>query len=292
MSQLVQILILGLVLGGVYALMASGLTLTFGVMRIVNLAHAAFIILPAYLSYWAWKLYQVDPLLSIVITMPAMLLLGITIYRLLFPRIADSPRYVEMTVLLTFALALIIEGVMGFLFTGIYRSSNPGYAAKSLLFGPYFVPWGQLYASLLSLGLLGLLWAFMQFTRTGYAIRATMQNRTAAQIVGVDVGRVSMLSFGIGMALAGASGSLMSFLFSFFPAKHWEWISILLSLIVLGGMGSLMGALVGAFLLAVAAAYASHLLGPTWSPVTFYLALFLILLIRPQGLLGKKMEEA
>ncbi|MFQ5814093.1 MAG: branched-chain amino acid ABC transporter permease, partial [Anaerolineae bacterium] len=227
MSQLVQILILGLVLGGVYALMASGLTLTFGVMRIVNLAHAAFIILPAYLSYWAWKLYQVDPLLSIVITMPAMLLLGITIYRLLFPRIADSPRYVEMTVLLTFALALIIEGVMGFLFTGIYRSSNPGYAAKSLLFGPYFVPWGQLYASLLSLGLLGLLWAFMQFTRTGYAIRATMQNRTAAQIVGVDVGRVSMLSFGIGMALAGASGSLMSFLFSFFPAKHWEWISIL-----------------------------------------------------------------
>ena len=156
----------------------------------------------------------------------------------------------------------------------------------------YYLPLGQLYATLLSLGLLTLLWAFLRFTRTGYAIRATMQNRMAAQIVGVDVERVSMLAFGIGMALAGASGSLMSFLFTFFPAKHWQWVAILLSLIVLGGMGSLLGALVGAFLLAITAAYVSYVLGPTWSPVTFFLALFLILMLRPQGLLGKKMEEA
>ncbi len=92
------------------------------------------------------------------------------------------------------------------------------------------------------------------------------------------------------MALAGASGSLMSFLFTFFPGKHWQWIAILMSLIVLGGLGSLMGALVGAMILAVAAAYASHFLGPTWSPITFFLALFLVLLVRPQGLFGKKLE--
>lgn len=290
MNQLVQVLILGLVLGGVYALMASGVTLIFGVMRIVNLAHAAFIILAAYLSYGLFKRYQIDPFASILVTMPTMFLLGIVLYRLLFPRIADSPRYVEMTVLITFALALIIEGLMGFFFTGIYRSSNPPYTTKPFLLGPYFLPQGQFFATLLSLGLLGLLWAFLKFTRTGHAIRATMQNRTAAQIVGVNVNRVSTLTFGIGMALVGASGSLMSFLFTFFPGKHWEWIALLLSLIVLGGMGSLMGALAGAFLLTVAAAYMGHFFGPTMSSVTFFLALFLILMVRPQGLFGKKME--
>lgn len=290
MIELIQILILGLILGGVYALMATGLTLIFGVMRIINLAHAAFIILAAYLSYWAFQLFQVDPLLSMLITMPAMFLLGIALYRLLFPRITDSPRYTEMTVLLSFALALIAEGVMGFAFTGIFRSSTPSYATDAFLFEPFYLPKGQFYGALVSLGLLALLWAFLHFTRTGYAIRATMQNRTAAQIVGVNVNRISTLAFGIGMALAGASGSLMSFLFTFFPGKHWQWIAILMSLIVLGGLGSLMGALVGAMILAVAAAYASHFLGPTWSPITFFLALFLVLLVRPQGLFGKKLE--
>jgi branched-chain amino acid transport system permease protein len=288
--QLIQILLLGLVLGGIYALMAMGLTLVFGVMRIINLAHAAFIILAAYLSFWVFQQYQVDPFVSMLITIPVMFLLGLVLYRLLFPRIADSLRYVEITVLLSFALALIAEGGMGFAFTGGYRVSTPAYVTDAIIFGPFFLPAGQLYGSLVSLFLLGLLAAFLYFTRTGYAIRATMQNRTAAQIVGVNVNRVSALAFGIGMALAGASGSLMSFLFTFFPGKHWQWIGILMSLIVLGGLGSLAGALVGAVILAVAAAYVSHFVGPTWSSVTFYLVLFLILLLRPQGLFGKKME--
>jgi branched-chain amino acid transport system permease protein len=195
-----------------------------------------------------------------------------------------------MTVLLTFALALVVEGVLGYFFTNIYRSTTPSYTASALLFGPYYLPEGQFYATVMSMVILSLLWAFLQYTRTGYAIRATMQNRTAAQVVGVNVGRISMLVFGIGMALAGASGSMMSFLFPFYPGKHWEWIAILLSLVVLGGMGSLLGALIGALALSVVAAYVSSFYGPTWSPVTFYLALFLILLIRPQGLMGKQPE--
>lgn len=117
-----------------------------------------------------------------------------------------------------------------------------------------------------------------------------MQNRMAARTVGVDVDRTSLITFGIGTALAGASGALISFLFTFFPAKHWEWISMLMSLIVLGGMGSLLGALVGAFSLGVASAFVSFHFGPIWSPITFFLALFVILLVRPQGLFGKKLE--
>jgi branched-chain amino acid transport system permease protein len=290
MTYSIQILVLGLALGGVYALMASGLTLIFGVMGIVNLAHAAFMTVAAYLSFWAFSRYGLDPIASIVLVMPVMFFLGLVIYQLLFARSFGDPHARAMSVLLTFALALVVEGALGFLFTNIYRSTTPDYTASALLFGPYYLPEAQCYAAVMSMAILGLLWAFLQYTRTGYAIRATMQNRTAAQVVGVNVGRISMLVFGIGMALAGASGSMMSFLFPFYPGKHWEWVAVLLSLVVLGGMGSLLGALIGALCLAVVSAYVSSFYGPTWSPVTFYLALFLILLIRPQGLLGKRPE--
>jgi branched-chain amino acid transport system permease protein len=285
-----QVVILGATLGGVYAVMASGLTLIFGVMRIVNIAHAAFMVLAAYLSFWAFTLAHVDPIVSIAIDMPVLFALGALVYRLLFTRIADRRRHSEMTVLLTFSLALILEGVTGFLFTGVYRTTTPDYASDSFDLGPFYVPKGQLYATGLSLVLLGGLLAFLRLTRTGRAIRATMQNRAAAQLVGVNIRRISTLTFGIGTALAGASGALLSFLFPFFPSKHWQWIGSLLALIVLGGMGSLLGTFVGAMLLAIASAVVSDRFGPTWSPATFYLALFVILLVRPHGLFGKKAE--
>ena len=290
MVQNIQIAILGLTLGGVYALMASGLTLIFGVMGIVNLAHAAFMMMAAFIAFFAFKGLGIDPILSIAVTMPAMFLVGIAVYRLLFARSIADPHRRGVTVLLTFAIALVIEGTLGFLFSNIYRSTSPSYAAEAILIGPFYLPEGQFYAMLLSIAILCGLWAILRFTRTGYAIRATMHNRTAAEVVGVNVDRISMLVFGIGMALAGASGSVLSFVFSFYPSKHWEFVAILLSLVVLGGMGSLLGALIGALVLSVVAAFVSAGLGPTWSPVTFYLALFVILLVRPQGLLGKKPE--
>jgi branched-chain amino acid transport system permease protein len=285
-----QILVLGLLLGGVYAMMASGLTLLFGVMRVVNLAHAAFILIASYLTYLLFENLALDPIVSLVITMPLMFGLGVAIYLLLFPRIEASPRYIEMTVLLTFGLALVVEGILTFAFTGTFRSVRPGYASTSIRLGDLFIPSSQLYASTVSFALLMGLWAVLRFTKTGTAIRATMQNRSAAQIVGVNVRRISALAFGMGMALAGAAGSLLSFLFPFFPAKHWQWIALLLSLIVLGGMGSIKGAVIGALLLAIASAIVTDTFGPTWSPITFYLTLFLILLVRPQGLFGAKLR--
>lgn len=287
-----QVLILGISLGGVYALMASGLTLIFGVMRIVNLAHAAFIVLGAYVAWWLWDTYGIDPLLSIFITMPVMFVFGVVTYRLLFAPLKQDSRFIDATVLITFGLALIIEGGLGQVFTGIYRSTRPEYATDAILFSDFYLPTGQFYATVVSVILLALLWAFLRYTRIGYAIRATTQNREAAETVGVNVQRISIITFGIGTALAGASGSLVSYLFTFFPGRHLEWIAILMSLIVLGGMGSLLGALVGAFTLAVAASYVGFYVGPTWSPITFFAVLFLILLLRPQGLFGKKVEAS
>jgi branched-chain amino acid transport system permease protein len=288
MRGLVQVVILGLLLGGVYALMASGLTLLFGVMRVVNLAHAAFMLVAAYMAFFAFDILDIDPFVSLPAIMVVMFLGGAALYRLLFPRIEGSPRYGEMTVLMTFGLAFIAEGLMSFFFTGTFRTASPSYATDAFRVGSFFIPTAQLYASGASIVLLTGLWAFLNFTRTGYGVRATMQNRTAAQIVGVDVRRVSTISFGIGMALAGASGALISFLFPFFPARHWQWIAILLSLIVLGGLGSLKGAVIGALILAVASSLVTDYVGSAWSPMTFFLALFLILLVRPQGLFGKE----
>ena len=288
MTDAIQVLILGLLLGGVYALMASGLTLLFGVMRVVNLAHAAFIVLAAFFSFFLWEKLGIDPLISMLLAIPLFFLFGAALYRLLFPRIEGTPRFVEMTVLMTFGLAFIAEGLMSYFFTGIFRSASPPYARDAFILGDFFVPAGQLYASVVSGVLLVGLWMFLKFSRVGYGVRATMQNRDAAQIVGVDVRRVSTISFGIGMAVAGASGALVSFIFPFFPSRHWQWIAILLSLIVLGGLGSLKGAVIGALGLAVASAFVSDSIGPVWAPITFFGALFLILLIRPQGLFGKK----
>jgi branched-chain amino acid transport system permease protein len=290
MIEVTQILFLGLALGGVYALMSSGMTLVFGVMRIVNLAHAAFIIMAAYIAFWLFKLWHVDPIASVLVTMPVMFLVGMVYYRVLFASRADKPGFTDITVLVTFASALVIEGLLSYFFTGIYRSTNPVYATKPFLVGPFFIPQSQVYATLISIVLIVSLWLFLRSTRVGNAIRATMQNRNSAQVVGVNVAWVSMITFGIGLALAGAAGSLLSFIFTFFPAKHVAWIGMLMSLVVLGGMGSLMGAMLSSFLLAVIAAYVSFYLGPAWAPITFYLALFLILLFRPQGLLGKKVE--
>jgi len=290
MNQILQILMLGLCLGGVYALMSSGMTLIFGVMRIVNLAHAAFIVLGAYLAFWLFKLWNVDPIVSVAVTMPALFLIGIGYYRLVFAKRADNPRFTDITVLITFATGLVIEGVLAFFFTGIYRSTTPVYAQKSFLFGDFFLPQSQVYATVISIVLIVALWLFLRYTRIGNAIRATMQNRNAAQVVGVNVTWISTLAFGIGLAMAGASGSLISFIFTFYPAKHVAWIGMIMCLVVLGGMGSLMGSLVASFLLATAAAFVNFYFGASYAPITFYLALFLILLFRPQGLFGKEVE--
>jgi len=289
MTAIIQILILGLALGGVFALMASGLTLVFGVMRIVNLAHPVFILLAAYLTLTLFRL-GIDPLVSLLIVTPVMFVVGIVIYRLIFAKDVDNPRYIEITVLLTFATALAIEGILGEIYSPTYQITNPPYARDAIILGQNYIPTAQFYAGVLSIFIILSVWGFLQLTPLGYAIRATMQNRSAAQLVGVNVQRVSTIAFGIGIALAGASGALVSFLFSFFPAKHWEWIAVLMSLIVLGGMGSLLGAVIGAFVLSVAAAFVSNYFGTIWSPMTFFLALFVILLIRPQGLFGKKLE--
>lgn len=290
MDQIIQVAVLGIGLGGVFALMGSGLSLVFGVMRIVNLAHPSLIIGGAYIAYWGFKLYGIDPLIMLPVCAVILAVTGILFYKVFFERDAKSATYSEMTVLLTFAIAMIVEGALGAAFSNTQRVTSPVYATDAFFIGNVFIPKGQLYAGIVSIVIIGLLAAFLKYSRLGYAIRATTQNREAAALLGVNVNMVGLMSFAIGIGLAGAAGALTSFVFSFFPAKHWEWVAILMSLVVMGGMGSILGTVVAAFSLSIVAAFVGTWIGSTWSTMTFFLALFLVLLFRPQGLFGEKPE--
>lgn len=292
MTDMIQILIFGLGLGGIYALMGAGLSLVFGVMRIVNLAHPALIMCGAYVAYWSFRLGGIDPLVILPVAMVILAATGVILYKLMFEAEAKSAKYSEMTVLLTFALAMILEGLLATAFTNTQRTTSPAYAVDAYFINGVLIPKGRLYAVIVSTVLIAGLALFLKYSRFGNAIRATTQNREAAELLGVNVNFVGLMSFAIGVALAGAAGALVSYDFSFYPSKHWEWIAILMSIVVLGGMGSVLGTVVAAYTLSVVAAFIQEFAGPTWSVLTFFIALFVVLLVRPQGLFGEKPELA
>jgi branched-chain amino acid transport system permease protein len=288
-EQLGQIIILGLLLGGVYALMASGLTLIFGVMHIINVAQGAFLVLAALITWELWKTTGIDPLVTMVITAPLMFAGGYVVYKLLLERLRDSSA--SMTVLLTFGLALVIEGGMGVVTRNVFRSVTPSYFNSSYNIGPFFLPKPQVYGCLAAIAVLGLLYFALTRTWMGRAIRASSQNLDGAQLVGVSATSVAALTFALGASTTGVGGSILSVLSAFFPASHYVWISRLLGIIVLGGMGSLPGAVVGALLLGIAETMTASYISLRWATVVFYLVIMVVLLVRPQGLFGARLRE-
>ena len=289
MTEFAQTLVLGLLIGGVYALLASGLTLIFGVMNIINVAHGAFLILAAFVTYSVWSATGVDPLAAIAVTTPAMFAFGWVLYRYAVRRIRTAGP--APSVLLTFSIALLLEGVMGLVWGNTSHAVRPDYFNQSFHVGEIFLPKAQVYACLVAIGVLTALYAFLSHTWAGRAIRSSAVNPQGAQLVGVDIAAVAALTFAIGVATTGAGGSLVSVLYPFLPGSHYVWISRLLGIIVLGGMGSLPGAVVGALLIGVGETMTSTYVGPEWATAVPYAVIFVVLLARPQGLLGARLRE-
>jgi branched-chain amino acid transport system permease protein len=289
MTEFVQAIVLGLLIGGVYALMASGLTLIFGVMNVINVAHGAFLIFAAFLTYSIWTATGLDPLVAIVITLPAMFCVGWLLYSGAIRRIRDAPA--AASVLLTFSLALVFEGVMGVVWGNTSHAIRPGYFNQSFTVGDFFLPKAQVYGCLVAIGVLVGLWMFLSRTWTGRAIRASAVNPEGARLVGVNVAAVATMTFAIGVATTGAGGSIVGVLFPFLPGSHYLWISRLLGIIVLGGMGSLPGAIVGAILIGMGESLTSTYISPQWTTAVPYVVILLVLLGRPQGLMGARLRE-
>jgi branched-chain amino acid transport system permease protein len=289
MTLFVQTLVLGLLIGGVYALAASGLTLIFGIMNVINVAHGAFLILAAYLTFIVWTHTGLDPMLLAVALTPVMFALGWLCYRLLISRIAGAPP--SMSVLLTFAIALVIEGVLSIEYKGVFRAVTPSYFDESFHLGGLFFPTAQVYATAIAIGLLVLLYLSLTRTWLGRAIRASSQNEQGALLMGINIEAVAALTFAIGIATTGAAGAMLSVLYPFYPAAHYRWISRLLGIIVLGGMGSLPGAFAGALLLGVSETMTQTYLSTQWATAVPYVVILVVLLLQPQGIFGSRVRE-
>jgi len=290
MSLLLQSIVLGVLLGGLYALLAAGLTLYFGVMRVVMIAHSAFLILAAYLAWAFTRETGLDPLLSLVGTVPLFFVLGVVIQRLLIARLRPAT-LTMMSVLLTFSIALVIEGMLGFVFTGTQRRVRLPYGGENFeVFGANIavvklIAFGLAAASLLALFLL------LTRTRFGQALRATIQHREAAELVGIDTDKVAGYGFGLGLATAAIGGTALALDSTIYPSLHWHWIGPLMAIIVVGGLGSIPGAAIAAMVLGMGQSLLQIPLGTTWAQTFFYVALFVTLMVRPQGFFGGRLAQ-
>lgn len=289
MHSLIQAIILGALTGGVYALMASGQTLIFGIMKVINLAQGAFVILASYLTFSLFQMTGIDPFVLILITTPVMFVLGAaTQWFLLRPLRQDD--MVELSLLVTFAVALGLEGLMAIIYKTTYRTIQPGYENHSWTIRGYQVNEVRFYAFFLSLAMLAGLYLLLQKTKFGRAVRATVQNPMSAQLLGVNSKMVASFGFGLGVATAAAAGSVFGLISPFNPGSHYDLISRLLTIVVLGGLGSIGGSVIAALIMGVGSAMVSALASPIWSDFTFFIVLLLVLLLRPRGLFGARVR--
>lgn len=291
MHSLIQAIILGVLTGGVYALMASGQTLIFGIMKVVNLAQGALVVLGAYLTYTLFTQLGIDPFLSVLITTPLLFLVGVAV-QWAFLRPLHGDDVAQLSLLVTFAIALGVEGILSFTYGTTLTNIQPSYANTSWTVLGYSVSLVRFVAFLLSLVMLGVLYLILQRTKFGRSVRATVQNPMSAQLLGVNAQRVSAIGFGLGTATAAAAGSVFGMLNSFNPGSHYDLISRLLTIVVLGGLGSIGGSVVAAIVMGVASSVVSALASPIWSDFSFFVVLLLVLLLRPRGLFGARLRGA
>ncbi|TMC18844.1 MAG: branched-chain amino acid ABC transporter permease [Chloroflexi bacterium] len=282
---IVEAIITGILTGGVYALMASGLTLVFGVMDIINVGQGALVILGAYLSFFLEQKLHIDLFVGLLITMPVMFGLGLLI-EWLFIRPIKRDRTM-LSILVTFGVALIIEGFLNIIFSADNVKLQAWYITASFPIGGFYLSYIYVFGFLLAVLLLGGLYFLLYRTKFGYGLRASMQNRTAAELIGVDVERVSMITFGIGVALAAAGGMAFGATNAFNAGSAYDLISRLLAIIIFGGMGSLRGALIASVGMLVVEDVTSVVWSPVWASTVFFILLVIILLVRPQGLFGQ-----
>jgi branched-chain amino acid transport system permease protein len=286
---ILQAVIDGILSGGVYALMAAGLTLTFGVMQVINVAKGVLVVLGAYLSYELSTKVPLDPFLSLLVTVPALFLLGLLIEFVLIRRLRRLSvfNFVVMAILATYAVSVITEGVLDLIFGSSEVEIQAPYVDRSFVWLGMHLPEIYVYGFLLAAGLLTALSLMLYRTRFGRCVRAAEQNRVSARLIGIPVQRVSTIVFGIGVAVTAAGGMVFGASNPFNGNSGADLISRLLTIVILGGLGSMGGAMAGAVLLLVIENVVSVVWSPLWAPLVFSVVLVGVLLIRPNGLLGK-----
>lgn len=281
-----QILANGLVLGGLYACIAAGFSLVWGVLNIINIMHGSFIILGGYLAFYAYALAGIHPFFSVLIAAPVFFALGYFLQRGVMNRMIAAP--VLLTLTLTFGLDLMLSNGMLAAFTADFKKITLDPPLGVVFLGPVVLPVDRLMAMLLALMLLGLLYLTLSRSRIGRAIVAVRMDREAAALMGVKVKDVYAITFGLGALMAGISGPLLAMIFPISPLSGSVYLGKAFVVCVLGGLGSVPGALVGGLALGLAESFGSLWFGSEHATTVSFLLLILILLARPEGLLGRK----
>lgn len=282
---LLQALVSGLLLGGVYGLVASGLTLIFGVLRIINFAHGAVMMLGMYASYWLWVGIGLDPYASVLLTAPAFFVLGVAIERLVIEPNRDAAEHNQL--LLTLGLALFLENLALVLWQGDFRTLRVPYANASFVIGEALVEVSRLVAAGGAVAIAFALYGMLRYTDLGKAIRALSEEREGAMLVGIDVRRIRGVAFGIGSACVAAAGALITPFFYIAPDVGESFNIMAFVVVVLGGMGNFLGALVGGLIVGLAESLGAAFLPGSLKQLVVFVIFVLVLLFRPEGLFGR-----
>jgi branched-chain amino acid transport system permease protein len=281
---LLQLIVNGLLLGGIYALISIGLTLIFGVVRVINFAHGEFLMLSMYITYFSYTFLGLNPYLSLLVGIPLMFFAGMAIDQLIIRPLREAPAY--MQVFATVGLSIVLLNLALFLFTGDYQSIHMAFAEKTFRLGSLYLSYAKLIiffsAILVSVGLFLLL----KYTNIGKQIRAIAQDRMAAKLMGINLNRIYMLTFGIGTALVGIAGGLILPVYYVFPSVGVYFVLTAFVVVVLGGMGNMVGALLGGFIIGITDSLSGYYIDPSLKEVVSFIIFLIVLLIRPSGLMG------
>jgi len=283
---LVQVLINGVLLGGLYGIMALGMSLIWGVMNIVNVAHGALIMLGAYLTFWMFTLWGVDPFVSLPLTIVGLFVYGYCLQRWILNLIVRAQLF--LTLLITFGVEVVMINIARLLWSSDLRQVAPAYAAANFEVGGVTIPWVRLWVFLTTVVVSVIFLVVLEHTRLGRAIRATSEELRAARLTGIPVAHIYAITFGLGAALAGAAGGLWGMLFPITPVMGGSLTLKSFVVAVLGGLGTMMGAVVGGLVLGLAESFTATYIGPTYPNAISFGLLVLILILRPNGILGRR----
>ena len=276
----------GLMFGAIYALVALGLTLIYGVLHIINFAHGAMLMLALYSAYFLFKILNIDPYVAILIVTPASFIFGYVIYRWGIGKLSGGKD--QNILLITLGLSIILENAALFFFTGDQQTISLSYSYDSLDLGFLYLSYPKLISFIASIVICGFLWVLMSLTDLGKAIRAVAKQREGARLVGIDVEHVFAVTFGIGIACLGAAGCMLLPIFYVDPYTGNVFVIIAFTIVVLGGMGSIVGALLGGFIIGITESVGGLLLGESLGQIGISLIFILILIFRPTGIFGSK----
>ena len=289
MEALPQLLASAIVLGGIYALVSIGLTLIFGVMRIVNFAHGEFLMLSMYLAIGLSTLIGVDPYLGLLLAIPLSWIFGAAVYYTVIRPVIARPHVVQ--IFTTLGLSIVLQNAALFFWTANFRQLRLSYGDRVLMIAGAAVTMPQLIAFAVAALFTTVLFAWLRFTYLGKAMRATAQDPKAATLMGIDTGKILLIAFLVGTMCVCVAGMLMAPLFSTYPTVGLQFVLVAFVVVVLGGLGSAVGALVGALIVAFLDVIGGFYVGTAWKEVLYFIVFIAVLLLRPAGLLGQRGAE-